>query len=98
MPEQREITVRATRPRRCNSDEPRWRPILGAPADRLMPTRTGTNMTQADTRREERSRLKSEMATDESPDSAVTGNHGAFLYFEYAYELVDFPCLPIALP
>ena len=47
---------------------------------------------------EEQSRLKSEIATDESTDSAVTGNHGAFLYFEYAYELVDFPCLPIALP
>lgn len=42
--------------------------------------------------------MKNELETDEWPDSAVMGSHGAFLYFEYVCELVAFPCLPIALP
>ena len=42
--------------------------------------------------------MKNELEMDESTDSAVTGSHGAFLYFEYVCELVAFPCLPIALP
>ena len=46
---------------------------------------------------EERSRLRDKLTTDESTDSAVTGSHDRFLYFEYAFELVNFPGLPIAL-
>ena len=45
---------------------------------------------------EERSRLKNKLEMDESTDSAVMGSHGGFLYFEYACELVNIPCLPIA--
>ena len=47
---------------------------------------------------EKPSGLKNELETDEWPDSAVMGSHGAFLYFEYVCELAAFPRLPIALP